>query len=116
MILPPSIIRGFARRRVFACGAVAAALSLLLLTRSAAADVDNEMMTARLADGGVQNGPLRSISAGEVVIGGERAERIAAADLIRVDFQNRQRLEPAHAALIQLANGDRVVAGLSSMS
>ena len=118
----PSPINGcFARRRVLASfvfirGAVAAAPSLLLLARTAAADADIEMATAQLADGGTQNGPLRSIAAGEVVIGGEPSERISAADLIRVDFRNRQRLEPAHASLIQLANGDRVVAGLSSMS
>ncbi len=81
----------------------------------AGAQDDLEIATARLADGRVLVGPLRSVSAGEIRLGDSGAP-IAAADVIRLDFQGRRREPAPRASLIQLVNGDRVVAGLTSMS
>ncbi len=60
-------------------------------------------------------GPLRSISGGEIRLE-DRSAPLAAADVIRLDFQGRRREPAARASLIQLVNGDRNVAGLTNIS
>src|SRR5580700_5157987 len=92
---------------------------LLLLTLAVAsiarADGEADTATVYLADGTRQVGVVRSISPSELVIGRDSAVRFAVADVVRVEFANRG-APPPRASLIQLANGDRIVAGLSSMS
>jgi len=92
---------------------------LLLLTLAVAsiarADGEAGTSTIFLADGTRQVGVVRSISATELVIGRDSAARFAVGDVVRVEFANRG-APPPRASLIQLANGDRIVAGLSSMS
>jgi len=58
---------------------------------------------------------VRSINSSELVVVREPALRVATADVVRLEFPNRA-AAPPRASLIQLANGDRIVAGLSSMS
>src|SRR5580704_5591894 len=92
---------------------------LLLLTLAVAtiarADGEAGTSTIFLADGTRQVGVVRSISATELVIRRDSAARFAVGDVVRVEFANRG-APPPRASLIQLANGDRIVAGLSSMS
>ena len=94
-------------------------LGLLLLTLAVAsiarADGEADTATIYLADGTRQVGVVRSISASELVIGRDPAVRFAIADVVRLEFPNHG-APPPRASLIQLANGDRIVAGLSSMS
>jgi sRNA-binding regulator protein Hfq len=94
-------------------------LGLLLLaiavTSIARADGEADTATVYLADGTRQVGVVRSISSSELVIGRDSAVRLATADVVRLEFPNHG-AAPPRASLIQLANGDRIVAGLSSMS
>jgi hypothetical protein len=94
-------------------------LGLLLLaiavTSIARADGEADTATVYLADGTRQVGVVRSISSSELVIGRDSAVRLATADVVRLEFSNHS-APPPRASLIQLANGDRIVAGLSSMS
>jgi sRNA-binding regulator protein Hfq len=93
--------------------------TLLLLAVGAArvvrADGEADTATIYLADGTRQVGVVRSISSSELVIGRDSAVRFATADVVRLEFPNHGAPTP-RASLIQLANGDRIVAGLSSMS
>jgi hypothetical protein len=90
---------------------VALLCSVTIVNAQDAADT----VTARLADGNAVVGALHSISGGEVRLKGQTLP-IAAADLIRLDFHDRPRVPAPRASLIQLINGDRIVAGLTSMS
>jgi hypothetical protein len=74
-----------------------------------------DTVTVRLADGSTVVGPLLSVSSGAIRLGGATAP-IPTADLIRLDFHDRRRMPTPRASLIQLINGDRIVAGLTSMS
>jgi hypothetical protein len=96
-------------------GALTSAVLLFLVANVGRAQDDLTSATARMADGSVLVGPLRSISGGEIRLE-DRSEPFAAADMIRLDFQGRRREPAARASLIQLVNGDRIVAGLTSMS
>jgi hypothetical protein len=90
-------------------------VTLLLLAANVAGAQDApDAVTARLADGSVLVGPLRSISGGEIRLE-DRTAPLAAADVIRLDFHDRRRLPAPRASLIQLINGDRIVAGLTKM-
>jgi len=91
------------------------AFAVLLFFAARLAGAQDETATAQFADGGFFVGPLRSISAGEIRVA-DRAAPIAAANLMRLDFQGRRREPALRASLIQLVNGDRIVAGLTSMS
>jgi hypothetical protein len=68
------------------------------------------------ADGETVDGLLHSISHGEVTVVTDRPRHFAARDLIQAEFRNRHSLSIARPSLIQLINGDRIIAGLSSMS
>jgi hypothetical protein len=81
----------------------------------ARADGHVDGATIYLADGSRKVGVVRSLSPREVVIATEPVQRFATADVVRLEFANRA-APPPQASLIQLANGDRIVAGLSSMS
>ncbi|HEV8003155.1 MAG TPA: NPCBM/NEW2 domain-containing protein [Planctomycetaceae bacterium] len=86
-----------------------------LTAASVARAADPGAATIYLADGSRKVGVIRSLSVSELVLDREPAERLATADIVRLEFANRS-LPPPRASLIQLANGDRIVAGLSSMS
>jgi hypothetical protein len=88
---------------------------LCFATSVARAEESPDIVMARLADGSAQIGPLRSISAGEIRLG-DRNTAIPAADVVRLDFSGRAYAPPPRASLIQLINGDRMMAGLTSMS
>jgi hypothetical protein len=81
----------------------------------ARADGEGDAATIYLADGTHQVGVVRTISPNELVIGRESAARLPTADVVRLEFPNHG-VSASRASLIQLANGDRIVAGLSSMS
>jgi hypothetical protein len=80
----------------------------------ARAEGETEAATVYLADGGRQTGVVRTLSGSELVLDREPPLRLATADVVRLEFSNHAVSAP-RASLIQLANGDRVVAGLSSM-
>jgi hypothetical protein len=90
-------------------------LMVLAAASVARAAGDAGQATIYLADGSRQVGVVRSLSPSEMVIATEPAQRFATADVVRLEFANRV-APPPGASLIQLANGDRIVAGLSSMS
>jgi hypothetical protein len=94
-------------------------VALLLLALAAAgvarAEGDADTATIYLADGTHRVVALKSLSAGELILGREPAERLATDDVVRLEFPIHG-APPPRASLIQLANGDRIVAGLSSMS
>jgi NPCBM/NEW2 domain len=92
-------------------------LGLLALATAAVAraEGDGENATVYLADGTQQVGVVRSLSPTELAIARDSPLRFATADIVRLEFPNRSVPAP-HASLIQLANGDRIVAGLSSMN
>jgi len=102
--------------RVFGASLRRACLGLLIALAASVVRADDEGDTATiyLADGTRQTGVVRSISASEIVIGRD-AVRLAPADVVRLEFANHS-LSTPRASLIQLANGDRIVAGLSRMS
>jgi NPCBM/NEW2 domain len=77
------------------------------------AEDDPDAATARLADGSVQAASFQSISDGTLRIGDHR---LPLADVVRLDFRGRTDEVPRRATLIQLINGDRVVAGLTNMA
>jgi sRNA-binding regulator protein Hfq len=79
------------------------------------ADDKTDEATVYLADGGRVTAIVRSLSSGELVLARQPAERLATSDVVRLEFPNRAVHSP-RASLIQLANGDRIVAGLSSMN
>jgi sRNA-binding regulator protein Hfq len=81
----------------------------------ARADDKADEATVYLADGGRVTAVVRSLSSGELVLAQQPTERLATADVVRLEFPNRAEQRP-RASLIQLANGDRIVAGLSNMS
>jgi NPCBM/NEW2 domain len=89
-------------------------LLVAAVASAARAEGEPDAATVYLADGGRQVGVVRSLSASELIFGRESAERLATADLVRLEFSNRV-APPPRASLIQLANGNRIVAGLSSM-
>ena len=90
-------------------------LSLLSAAHVARGEGDAGKATIYLAEGTRQVGVVRSLSPTELVIGPDSATRLATADVVRLEFANRA-APPSRTSLIQLANGDRIVAGLSSMS
>ncbi len=90
-------------------------LSLLSAAHVARGEGVAGKATIYLADGTRRIGVVRSLSAGELILGQEPTERLATADVVRLEFANRA-APPSRTSLIQLANGDRIVAGLSSMS
>jgi hypothetical protein len=92
-----------------------ALLLSLVATGAARAHADADSATLYLADGSHRPVVLRSLATSEIVLGREAVERVATADVVRLEFGNRS-VPPSGASLIQLANGDRIVAGLSSMS
>lgn len=92
--------------------ALALAAVLLIAATDARAQDDPEASTARLASGGVAVGSLRSISEGTIRLG---EQSLAVADVVRLDFPGRVDQVPRRATLIQLINGDRIVAGLTNM-
>jgi hypothetical protein len=107
-----------AERKPFSSGTLRSltiVMSLLLAANVAGAQDAPDTVTTRLADGSAVVGPLQSVSAGEIRLAGRTAP-IAAADVIRLDFHDRRRVPAPRASLIQLVNGDRIVAGLTSMS
>ena len=111
--LQPRIVRTPANRaRLRLALLVALALAPSGATR---AHADSDSATLYLADGSHRAVVLRSLTAGEIVLGREATERVATADVVRLEFGNHTP-PPSGASLIQLANGDRIVAGLSSMS
>ena len=67
-----------------------------------------------LADGSVLAAPLGSFAAGEIHLGDHAP--VAAADVVRLDFPGHAPQVLQRATLIQLINGDRIVAGLTNMS
>jgi sRNA-binding regulator protein Hfq len=90
-------------------------LMMLAVAGVARAQGDTDAATIYLADGTRRAAVVRSLSASEVVLGREPAERLATDDVVRLQFPNRSASSP-RASLIQLANGDRIVVGLSTMS
>jgi len=102
-------------RRLRLNSKLAIAVFVLLASKSVAAQENVETPTALLADGSRLVAPLRTISAGEIRLG-DRNTPVVAADLVRLDFRGHAYSAPPRASLIQLINGDRVVAGLASMS
>jgi hypothetical protein len=86
-------------------------LLALLAAGTVARAEDTETVTARFADGTSVVAVLQSISSREIRLKGQAAP-IATADVIRLDFLDRHRVPAPRASLIQLINGDRVVAGL----
>lgn len=112
-LIPMSRLKGF---RSFGIGlAVIAAAGLLLAETSLRAEENADTATARLADGSVVIGPLRSLSDREIRLGDARAPR-PLADVVRLDFRSHADMALQRASVIQLVNGDRIVAGLTSMS
>jgi sRNA-binding regulator protein Hfq len=100
--------------RAHPCSAWPILLVALFGAGTARADSEADTATIYLADGTRQTGVVRSISPSEVVIGRESAVRLATSDVVRLEFPNRN-APPPRPSLILLANGDRIVAGLSSM-
>jgi hypothetical protein len=87
----------------------------LAVAAPAPAQEEVDSVRATLADGRTIAGTLRSITGSEVTVSGPAALSIATSELVRLDF-NHSRTTAGRAALIQLVNGDRIVAGLSSLS
>jgi hypothetical protein len=109
------MIDHFARARTCAARprkAFAFALMLLFAANDVRAEDNVDAATARLVDGRVQLGSLQSISEGSVRLG---EQSLPVADVVRLDFRGRTDEVPEHATLIQLINGDRVVAGLTKL-
>jgi hypothetical protein len=101
------------RLRLYATLAIA--VLVLLAAESVTAQENVDTATAQLADGSRIVAPLRTISAGEVRLG-DRSTPVAATDLMRIDFRGHTYSAPPRASLIQLVNGDRIVAGLTRMN
>jgi hypothetical protein len=93
---------------------VSTALLFLSAVNNAEAQDKVDTATAHLADGSVLTAPLGSFAAGEIHLG-DRAP-VAAADVVRLDFPGHAPQVLQRATLIQLINGDRIVAGLTNMS
>jgi NPCBM/NEW2 domain len=88
---------------------------LIAVAAPAIAAADDGDATALLADGQALTAPLQSLSPGEVSLGGDRPASLNAADVVRLDFP-RKPLVVSQPSLIQLVNGDRIFAGLTSMN
>src|SRR4051812_28749253 len=91
-----------------------AAVLLSTIAPAAAADVD--AVKAVLVDAPPRSGTLRSLSANEVALATPEAVRIPIADVIELSFTGRPPQPASQGSLIELANGDRIFAGLSSMN
>jgi len=76
------------------------------------AQEDSETAVARLANGNEATGSLRSITEGSLRLG---EQSLPVADVVRLNFRGRVEEVRQRATLIQLINGDRVVAGLTNM-
>ena len=76
------------------------------------AQEDSETAVARLANGNETAGSLRSITEGSLRLG---EQSLPVADIVRLNFRGRVEEVRQRATLIQLINGDRVVAGLTNM-
>ncbi len=91
------------------------ALAGLLLVGAARAADDFDAATIYLADGTHRKALVRSLAAGELVLARDGAQRLSTADVVRVEFLHHA-VTTSRGSLIRLANGDQIVAGLSSMN
>jgi len=91
---------------------IAVALALLVVPQLLLAQDDSDAAVARLANGSEMAGSLRSITEGSLRLG---EQSLPVADVVRLNFRGRVEEVRQRATLIQLINGDRVVAGLTNM-
>jgi NPCBM/NEW2 domain len=91
---------------------IAFALLIVIAPQLLLAQEDSETAVARLANGGETAGALRSIAEGSLRLG---EQSLPVADVVRLNFRGRVDEVRQRATLIQLINGDRVVAGLTNM-
>jgi len=90
------------------------ALAILLAAGGARAAEDADSATVYLADGTHRAAVVRSLAQAELGLGRDAPDRLATADVVRLEFPHHA-VTPSRGSLIRLANGDQIVAGLSSM-
>jgi NPCBM/NEW2 domain len=91
---------------------LAFAITVLIAPRFLLAQEDSDVAVARLANGSEIAGSLRSITEGSLRLG---EQSLPVSDVVRLNFRGRAGVVGQRATLIQLINGDRVVAGLTNM-
>lgn len=107
---------GRGRRRVGSRLGMVATVAAILFSASTSRCDDPPRVTARLADGRTPVGKLLAISSVDVALGDPLGVKFPLSEIVRLDFPNGQVEAFGRTALIELANGDRIAAGLTSMS
>ena len=83
------------------------ALVVLLVAGLARAADDDDSATVYLADGTHRAAVVRSLAPAELVLGRDAPERLATADVVRLEFPHHA-VMPSRGSLIRLANGDQI--------